>query len=757
MSIVRVSELVRRFPLLLLGTLVFLFMQGPAFAGSLTGLRAGPYRVDLWTEPANIPVGKARLHIRLTDQSSIPLSGGVVRVLVKMPTMDMGEREEKAVPDKQRPGIYVAPVAFAMAGDFVATVQMDAGKGPQTLTANLATGQMTMPPGEPAEAGRNALPGWVVPTVSTLALLGLFGFIAIRTWQTRTPATERPRLSIALIVALVILIVAVIVSRFAIQQWRAPGAMTPVEAQAMNMAMPPPAAPAPVELDTVKLDVLESTVRYTGQVAGFVEQDVSVRVGGWITSMSVYVGDRVRAGQVLAQLDTTQTGPQATERAAQESVAREEVTVSQSEHRVALAEARRMRSEAKGKREALVGAEAERIAMRRELESMEAELASDRTMVDEAEAERVAATADRFYWDEEIRRMQSLLDKGAVSREEFQRESAMAAAATARLRATEAGVIRAKEGVRAAEARRARAQSLVALAESRVRQMRADAEAAGNAVAAAEAEVATAQARIRQMNAGVRGAQAARAGADVLRGYSIVRAPVDGVITERFIAPGTLVNPGQALLRIAQIQPVRLQVNIPETDRSAMVRGARVRVWSSLGGGASGKDVVAATITAVSPLIDPATRMGLVEAVYPNKNGRFLPGQSVVMEIVTGPPGKRSLLVSVHAVQWESTSAEASILSHSTRAFVWRVADDGSDTVQRVAVVTAQTGGGRMAILSGLKEGERVVTRGQENLRDGDRVQTVPWGASGPSALPRISEPKTGTGGEARPASGHPH
>ena len=100
--------------------------------------------------------------------------------------------------------------------------------------------------------------------------------------------------------------------------------------------------------------------------------------------------------------------------------------------------------------------------------------------------------------------------------------------------------------------------------------------------------------------------------------------------------------------------------------------------------------------------------MGLVEAVYPNKNGRFLPGQSVVMEIVTGPPSKRSLLVSAHAVQWESTSAEASILSHSTRAFVWRVADDGSDTVQRVAVVTAQTGGGRMAILSGLKEGERV-------------------------------------------------
>src|SRR5205823_4177869 len=81
--------------------------------------------------------------------------------------------------------------------------------------------------------------------------------------------------------------------------------------------------------------------------------------------------------------------------------------------------------------------------------------------------------------------------------------------------------------------------------------------------------------------AGVRQAQAQWNTARVVAGYTEIRSDVDGVVTQRLISPGVLVQPGQAILRISQIQPIRLQVNVAESDLPGIRVGSRVRVWGA--------------------------------------------------------------------------------------------------------------------------------------------------------------------------------
>src|SRR5204862_1682547 len=93
-----------------------------------------------------------------------------------------------------------------------------------------------------------------------------------------------------------------------------------------------------------------------------------------------------------------------------------------------------------------------------------------------------------------------------------------------------------------------------------------------------------------------------------------------------------LVNPGQAILKVSQIQPIRLQANVAEGDLQMIRVGSRVRVR----GTRDPKHTVEARVSAVFPGVDPTARTGIVEALYPNRDARFRPGEFLTMEITTG-------------------------------------------------------------------------------------------------------------------------
>jgi HlyD family secretion protein len=664
------------------------------------------------------------------------VTGAQVRALAKMPGMDMGEREEPALPQPGQPGTYVSPAQFAMAGAYTATVQISGPQGSAAATVPLQTGQNTAAPsGVPSAV---ALLPWLIGLLAAL-------FVFYRVWRTGQRPNWRAVFNRQVLGGLLLLAVLLAGSIYAVRHLRRPGAMTPIEAQAMEMATPPPPGTAPVELATVRRGTVTSTVRYTGQAVAYVEQDVYPRVTGWITWMPFYAGDRVKRGQVLARLDTSQVAPQVAERRAAVSMAEQEAGVTRTELSQALAAAAQTRAEVTGKRGALDGAHRELVAAREERANAEADLAAAETQVADAEAQLRAAEADQEYWTAELRRSSRLLAEGAVSQEEHQRTTAQAESAAAKVRQAQARIRQVQAGIRAAQSRLRKADAGIGVAESRIRQMAGEVEAAQAAVRAAEASIETARRRIGQAQAGVAQARAALTGATTARGYTEVRSQVDGVVTQRAISPGVLVNPGQAILKVAQIRPVRLQANVAEADLARVRVGARI----TLRGQSNAGRPVPARVTSITPAVDPVARTGVVEAIVPNQDTRFLPGHYVVMEISTGER-RDTLRVPTRAIQWR-TSPSGEIVSTRSAPYVL-VAEpvtgrEGEYTVREVPARVGLVGADTTEIVSGLKEGEQVVVAGHQYLKTGDAVRRADAPVAG------RAEPKDEHAGHRPPAA----
>jgi multidrug efflux pump subunit AcrA (membrane-fusion protein) len=95
---------------------------------------------------------------------------------------------------------------------------------------------------------------------------------------------------------------------------RAPGSMTIIEAQAMDMgAMKPPVGVVPVAAEPAALRSIGGASEYPGTVIALSDEEVVARLPGRITRVFVYPGDRVRAGQLLATLQADEYAAQAGE------------------------------------------------------------------------------------------------------------------------------------------------------------------------------------------------------------------------------------------------------------------------------------------------------------------------------------------------------------------------------------------------------------------------------------------------------------
>ena len=94
--------------------------------------------------------------------------------------------------------------------------------------------------------------------------------------------------------------------------------------------------------------------------------------------------------------------------------------------------------------------------------------------------------------------------------------------------------------------------------------------------------------------------------------------------------PGRPGAAGQAILKIAQVDRVRLQANVGEKDIALIRVGSPVTVTTTAGPG------LTARVTSVFPFVDQGSRTAVVEAIVDNRDRRLLPGQYVTMAFVTG-------------------------------------------------------------------------------------------------------------------------
>jgi len=403
---------------------------------------------------------------------------------------------------------------------------------------------------------------------------------------------------------------------------------------------------------------------------------------------------RAQKRQAEAMLEAAKAMLRETERmiAEKQAMRDEALSMLQSAESEVLGAERSLQLAQAQKREAermVTALESELQTVREQINEADAELERARQEVDAAKQELAMAKADLNYWQAEIERAKTLYEQKAISKDELQREQAQFEMAQAKVKAAEAKVRQAEAMVRAAEARKRQAQNTLrqkeaelAAAKERVAQMQAMVEIAQAKLAQARAMAQAAQAKVRQSEAALQAAQAklaqvnaeiakvqamvqeAEAGihrgerhvlhaealkaqsqaaltvARIVRGYTEIRSLTDGYVVERLVAPGTLVTAGTPILRIAQLDIVRVQAFVSEKDLAGIRLGTPITVRSLK----DGKEW-SAKVTAIFPSADPTTRTGLVEALVPNIDGtrdegrgtgnlKLLPGQSVVIKIV---------------------------------------------------------------------------------------------------------------------------
>ena len=393
--------------------------------------------------------------------------------------------------------------------------------------------------------------------------------------------------------------------------------------------------PFPVTLAPVERGPISAFVTYTGSVAPFNEEDVYPRVTGRIVEMPVYPGDAVQAGQVVARLDSVELTSR----------------VAEAEAGLAAAQGNRAQMEAD-----LTAAQHAVVQMQKELAMVDAELTYMRSL---------------------IARTERLFTSGAVSRQEYESDRAMATSA---------------------EAKRDAAQAKLELARAAEVAARKKLEAADSMVAQARASLRT---------------------ASIVRDYVNIVAPNPGYVVKRLVAPGVLVQPGMAILKIAQIDRVRLQANVGEKDLASIRVGSPVTVITT----AVGPGPFTARGTAVFPFVDQGPRTAVVEALVANPGRRLLPGQYVSMQFVTGERSQ-ALTVPIRAV-----------VRMGANGTVWVVK---GERVEPQTVTTGLEGPERVEITQGLTGDERVVIRGHEGLYAGARVSDT---ATSPSSHQEASEP----------------
>ena len=339
---------------------------------------------------------------------------------------------------------------------------------------------------------------------------------------------------------------------WAVRHYQKPGQLDVITAQAMDMSqMRPPTGAAPVALATVQYGTLANTVTYTGSILAYNEQDISPRITGMLLSLPVYPGDSVQAGQLVAQLDRSQVDPQAAQAEAEAHQAEIGAQVAHLTHHL-------------HHRAALEQASAQVAAARQEVLDAQAQAAADQDAIADMQAGVTSAQAQADYWKTEIVREKQLADAGAASQQEYQNELSQSQAAGAALIQALAKVSQARATARAGQAKVETAQRQVDSAQAGVQM--------------AQADIAVAEGQAVQAEAGASAANAAVRTAAVQQGYSRITAPFGGIVTARPAAPGTLVQPGTVILKIAQIDQVRVQANVAVEDMVGVQRGTPVSI-----------------------------------------------------------------------------------------------------------------------------------------------------------------------------------
>lgn len=207
----------------------------------------------------------------------------------------------------------------------------------------------------------------------------------------------------------------------------------------------------------------------------------------------------------------------------------------------------------------------------------------------------------------------------------------------------------------------------------------------------------------------VAAAEANVARLDQLQSYRVVRAPFEGVITQRDVDSGALVNAGGTLLfRIAQTQTLRIYINVPQANAEFVRTGepAQLSIANLPGRRFTG------TVTRTANALDPSTRTLLVEIRVPNPEGALIPGMFAQVDL-TNVRGVPPLLIPGDAAIPNGNALQVAVVRPD-------------HTVHLQAITVGRDYGSKLEVLGGVQEGDLIIPNPGDIAREGLRVDPVP-------------------------------
>ncbi len=189
-----------------------------------------------------------------------------------------------------------------------------------------------------------------------------------------------------------------------------------------------------------------------------------------------------------------------------------------------------------------------------------------------------------------------------------------------------------------------------------------------------------------------------------------IKSPISGTVNARYVEPGTMVQPGMAVVNIVDVSSLKVRVNVAEQEAFRLKPGEKVEITTDVYPGTAFEG----TIDNIASKADEAHTYP-VEVAIPNTREHPLKA---------GMFGRISF----------SSIAASEVLTIPREALVGSIKDPRvfvlEGNVARLRSIVVETAaGGSLGVREGLIEGERVVVNGQNNLRDSTSVLVVVEGA----------------------------
>ena len=188
--------------------------------------------------------------------------------------------------------------------------------------------------------------------------------------------------------------------------------------------------------------------------------------------------------------------------------------------------------------------------------------------------------------------------------------------------------------------------------------------------------------------------------------YTEIRAPIDGVIAERFVKVGNTIDVNAITFQVTSFEPLIAYLHVPEREYRRIDRGQTAVIEVDALQGSEFEAVVAR----ISPVVDPGTGTFKITVEVSDPTRRLKPGMF----------GRINIVYDMHAQALQVP--RSAIIDEAGETSVFIVED--RKAVRRL-ITTGYANNGHIEIVDGLTGSEKIVVVGQAGLRDGSKVSII--------------------------------